>query len=960
MIREIRLRQRRRIFSVLPILGCLLMSVANDSGLIGARAVWAGTTGKIAGKVVLAKTNEPLAGVNVVIVGTMMGAATDVQGDYFITNVPAGTFTVRASMIGYKNVVVTNVRVRLDATTELNISMEETVLELEEAVVVTAERPLVQKDNTSTRMILESEEIIARPTTEFTDVLTSLPSINVENGVMRVRGGTLDEVAFVIDGARARNPLDQTPYTSINLSSIQEMEVITGSFNAEYGEAQSGVINIITKEGAAKYQLFVDFRYMPSGKRHWGPALYDYSSDLYWENSHARHLQWWIDYPDQWVDPNGLPGNDPRSIWTAEEAYENYLVTHQPLTDYTETPTYQTEVSLGGPVPFTNKFYFFLTGKYRSQAPYSGNSYRKRGIFFNSNAKLTFQITPRTKLQFSGFYGTDKTSWGISDQLDYFYTSNFGITSRYAYYDYPGLPESQTDIQTLRFTNVLSPSTMYELKLSRVHAFRKVDVFPDDPLGWAASEATTFDNLRAVDSRGIPIVGANRNPIGWNTLGYYSRNRDNNTDWSLTGFFSSQVNKYWQLKSGLEFSYYNLDHFNESKIPARDDRTYNPYQGAVYFQNKLEFGGFIMNLGLRYDFYNPNDTVYATFDPMDSPKAKTEFFSQLSPRLGIAHLIDERTVLHFSYGHFFQRGTFGDYGEGFEADQQRGNLTTFVDDDGFPWTLGNRTAKPQKTVAFEVGIERNFADIFVLGMTGYYKDITNTVRGGIVVTDIQGRTYRTNGNADYRDVKGVELSLRKLPSGFFWGYVNFTTQVGIDGKSGDPRQIRETAKGVVYGYEQSGDRILHNNPRLKAGLFVETPHAWGFLNGWLEDILISLEFQAVYSNSKLRGDQLFLYDGTIFVRPADQNANLRATKTFAFLRNSVRLSTYIEVRNLLNDKWINLELIERQASPEDQRAFVDSDMERLPSVNKDGVPILDMAKYRNFPRSILFGVSLEL
>lgn len=933
------------------IIVCFMTFMISDWG--EARA---GTTGKISGKIIDAKNQEPLIGVNVLLVGTKMGAVTDADGDYFIANIAPGTYSIKATLIGYKDVTVTGIRVRVDATAEVNLKLEETVLEITEEVVVTAERPLVEKDNTSSIVVLESNEIAARPTTDFTEVLTSLPSINEENGVLRVRGGTLDEVAFVVDGARARNPLDHSPYTSVNLSSIQELEVITGSFNAEYGEAQSGVINIITKEGSDRYELYLDTRYTPPGKKHWGLSLYDRSTDLYWENSHARHQQWWIDNPDQWVDPNGVPGNDPRSIWTPEQAYQNYLDTHQPLTDYTEIPSYQTEMSVGGPVPFIENAYFYVTGKYRSEAPLFGNSFRDRGRFFDGTAKLTYKLTPSMRLTFSGFFGREKTSWGIGGPPDYFYAQSFGIDSRYAYYDFPGLPESQTDGQTLKLTHTLNTSTMYEIKLSRVHALRKVGIFPGDPIGFNASDATR-DNLRAVDASGNPIPGGYANRIGFHTLGYFFRYDDSNTEWTFSSYLSSQLNKYWQLKGGAELSYYRLDHFNQSKLPNRtDQQLYDPYQGAFYLQNKFEFGGLIMNAGLRYDFYNTNDVVYTgLFDPLNSPTEKTKLFSQLSPRLGISHPIDEKTVLHFSYGHFFQRASFGDYGEG--NSQANGSLTTFiVDGTNTPWVLGNRNIKPEKTIAYEVGIERNFADVFVVDVTGYYKDIRNTVR----VTTIESPIgiYRTNTNGDYADVRGVELSLRKLPLYYSWGslsgYINFTTQRGISGRSGDPVVISPT--GVRFA--PSGDFIIHNNPRLKAGIFYQTPRDWRFLFGAFKNIIVSLDYQTVFPNEQLLQD-FFLFEGQKHLRPTDKLANLRLKKEISLLDKKIKLSPYLEVHNLFNDAWINLAAFE-SASQEDQRRFVQSGFEDLPVRTKDGAPILDTAKYRNLPRAILFGAVIEL
>lgn len=939
-------------------IGSLLLLLAWALSAVDARAQG---RGKIAGTVTDAETGEPMPGVNVVIVGTTMGTATDAEGDYFIANLQPGEYAVRATFIGFSPVVIRGINVHLNSTTDVDIEMEPETIEGEE-VVVTAERPLVEKDNTTSVVRLQSEEVSARPTTEFTDVLTTLPSVNVENGEVRVRGGTLDQVAFMVDGARARNPLNHSPYTRINLSSIEAMEVITGSFNAEYGEAQSGVINIVTKEGGERYEVYLDTRYEPPGTRHWGDGLYDYDSPLYWENRNARHLEWWIEYPDQWVDPNGTPGSSPSSTWTPEDAYQNYLDTHQPLTDYTELPTYQVETSLGGPVPLLDDLFFFASGKYRSQAPIMGNSFRDRGLFYDGTLKLSYQLGGGKKILASAFYGQEEAGWGFWPDASWALT--YGNDARYAFFDQVGYPFSRTNGQTLSFSHALNARTFYEVKVSRVQAEREQGIFPGDSLGFQASDAQQ-DNLRARDENGDPIPGGFANRIGYHTSGYLFRYDDDNVEWSLEGEFSSQVNKYWHVQSGLDFSYYTLDHFNQSKYPSlnTDDRTYRPYQGAAYVQNKFEFLGFVMNAGLRLDFYDPNDTVYAdVFDPFGGPAEDTKLYYQLSPRLGVSHPIDERTVLHFSYGHFFQRPSFGDYGEGNSF--VSGSLTTFVFDDvNSPLLLGNRLLRPRKVVAFEVGIERNLLDFFVIDLTGYYKDIRNTIRTVEVDPGASRPVYRTNANGDYGDNKGVEFSLRKVPSsyawGSIWGYANFATQRGVVGASGAPRVVRQAPDGdTEYVYGGSGDVIQYKNPVLKFGVYYQTPSDWEGLAGLvLRDVSVAADYRASFPNENLRSD-FFLFEGEKHLRPVDQVTDLRLRKEIE-LAGGVRLSPYVEVSNLLNDQWVFLPVVER-ASPEDQRRFVESEFGDVPDFDNDGRPILDVAKYRNLPRSVLFGITLEM
>jgi len=919
--------------------------------LLAAAPAWGQSRGRIAGQVTDAGTGETLPGVNVVLVGSSLGTATDIVGEYTIANLQIGTYEIRATYIGYDTLTVVDVQINPNATTTLDIVLHETTLAVGGEVEVTAQMPLVERDNTASVTRIETEEIAARPTTDLTQVLTTLPSINVENGEITVRGRTLDEVAFMVDGARARNPLNHDPYTRVNLSAIQELEVITGGYNAEYGEAQSGVINVITKEGDRdRYEVYLDTRYTPPGQRHFGTAFYDRSSPLFWENTHAMHLEWWVENPDQWRDPNGVRGSDTGSTWTPEQAYEAYLATHQPLTDYTNTPGYQVELGLGGPLPALRGMTFYGTVKYREEAPLFGNAYRNLGQYLDGNLKVAVPLGRGMKLLASGFYGRQETGWGF--QNDYFWASTYGTRARYAFYDFEGLPYEQTNGQGLQFSHALNTATLYELRLARVQAIRRVDAFPDDPLGFEGANGPTPSPLES------PDPGGDRgNPVGFNTTGYYFRYDDDNTEWAFHGTLRSQLNQHLAVQTGTELSYYVLDHFNQAKAPNRvDDRTYRPYQGALYAQGKAEYGGLIVNGGLRLDFYNANDTLYTNiFAPFDGGEEATTLFTQLSPRLGISHPIDARTVFHFSYGHFFQRPPFNDYGEGNAF--AGGSLNTFLGEGGGISVLGNRNLRPQQTIAFEAGVERNFWDFFIFDLTAYYKDIRNTIRTVRIETPLG--SYYTNANGDYADERGVEVSLRKVPSTYGWGtvsgYANFTTSLGIFGRSGSARAFSYRPEFVPPD-PGSGDVIIHSNPQFKLGFYYQTPLDWqgplgAVLGGWS----LALDYRANLPNEQIRSD-FFLFEGVRHMRPWDHTTDLRLRREIALPRGMGTVSPYLEVSNVLNTRWIFLQAVE-QASVADQRAFVESGFDDLPEVDSNGDPILDVGLYRNLPRAVVFGAT---
>jgi hypothetical protein len=144
----------------------------------------AGTTGKISGKVSDLQSKDPLIGVNVILVGTTYGAATDPDGNYFIINIPPGTYQVKASGVGYAPTNISNVKVNADQTTHIDFSLQPVAVEIN-AVEVTASRPIVQKDITSTTATVSSDQLETLPLEDVQAV------VNLQAGVVEghFRGG---------------------------------------------------------------------------------------------------------------------------------------------------------------------------------------------------------------------------------------------------------------------------------------------------------------------------------------------------------------------------------------------------------------------------------------------------------------------------------------------------------------------------------------------------------------------------------------------------------------------------------------------------------------------------------------------------------------------------------------------------------------------------------------------------
>jgi len=209
--------------------------------------------GKIAGTIRDAKDDSPLIGVNVLVVGgdVTTGAATDLQGMYTVINVPPGTYTVTISCMGFTSVVQHNVLVRSDQTTTVNMPLEATTIEGKE-YFIEWKRPPVQIDVTGTESHFGMDQIAAVPIQDLSQLLTTLPGFHTDaEGEIHVRGGRSNEVLAVIDGMAQKDRIASGGQTELNFEAfnIDQVDVLTGGFNAEYGNAQSAIINVTTREG---------------------------------------------------------------------------------------------------------------------------------------------------------------------------------------------------------------------------------------------------------------------------------------------------------------------------------------------------------------------------------------------------------------------------------------------------------------------------------------------------------------------------------------------------------------------------------------------------------------------------------------------------------------------------------------------------------------------------------------
>ncbi len=637
---------------------------------------FAGTTGKIAGRIVDQDTGEPLIGANVFIKALSTGASTDVNGYYFILNIPPGVYEVTASYIGFQSVTKSNVSVKVDKTTDLDFNLPSGAIQGQEVLVVEARSPNVQRDKTSTMQNIDEKQLETLPVNNVSGVLQLQTGV-VNAGGLHIRGGRSGEVAFYVDGYRIEDPLFNEQVVEVNNQAIQQMEFLTGTFNAEYGNALSGVVNIVTKENFEK--LTGQFTYKRTNV-----GLGDASSNL------------------------------------NENYYEGYF--NGPL--WKGSP-----VGILLSAKYTSADNYFFSGNSREIQDTSG-AINYESIEFSENKPFGYDkyLTLLGKTYFRPFPSGKLTllfNYSDRDWQNYDHLMRFIPDSTY-------IRNSSSSLLGLNFTHAASEKLFYEIRLS----YYKYDFLRNiNGMNYQDYPVPTF--LRFSNTRFYR---------SWAGAAY----EDQKTQTlAAKGDLTYQIDRFNLLKAGFDFKYHNLDYFyinNPNNPSAKFEIDYNekPFEGAVYLQDKIEFETIILNLGMRYDFYNPKATfVTNPFDPTSSSDSKMK--TSFSPRIGIAYPVLENTVFHFAYGQFFQRPEFQVMYENLNR--------TFSNTEPI---FGNPDLEPEKTSSYELGLLTNFENT-TLQTTFFSKKIENLIG---VVWNYDRLPYASYVNEDFAIVKGFEVSAK--------------------------------------------------------------------------------------------------------------------------------------------------------------------------------------------------------
>jgi outer membrane receptor protein involved in Fe transport len=1038
----------KRLFLII-LLVCVAVSIS-----------FAQTTGKITGRVVDKESKEPLIGVNILLEGTTIGASTDIDGKYLILNVPAGTYNLIVRLLGYREVTIKTLKVMVGFNTEQNVEMGSEAVELKE-VIISAERPIIPKDQTGTVRVVTSEQIQLMPVRGFREMAATSAGIvqDERGGSLNIRGGRAEETGYIVDGVWTNDPLTGGSSAFVSQRAIQELVVMTGGYSAEYGNVMSGIINVSTKGGKTNYfgsMEYVGDEFLGDGVegfRNNGSSLMNISFGGPVVPSNKNLLQFFGSFEYAFDrDPNPSYNSErlkniANSIWPKfQEVSVNYLQQLQ------GKPLFNPNVP-EDMLAIKQKADELLLGEPNWNSARPGQMPTGSRIRYAWNEKITMNLGD-LRFNLGGISSRTEARLRVSS---YFLMNSF----------HNPLDYTNNDQYTLRTTWAPDPRTFMEAQVSyfksssesmdAVHRDRVFDY--GDP--YKNPLFSNYSNLPINELKGlrIPMDGYLGNfAFPGRVYNGYSKNKT--IFWQLTSNITHQVG-YHEMKFGVDYKIHSLRSYGISPLAlaliadsiksiiiqnpdmldsAQQKYVYTQYStrgvnaygydyfgreveyesynkekrsegpkkpifGALYLQDKMQLEDFVLNAGIRWDYWDANtDVLKNLYDVANSSNTqlwetkenfiaknpgksvpdegwgnpnkieddsfeKSEPFTIFSPRLGFSFPVSERTVFFAQYGTFAQMPALNLLYMSQDRVREWYNQPGYV-------SLNNPKLHPEKTTQYELGIRQQIGDMANLNMTAYYKEITGLIQLGFIQSNFNKTTYSVVQNGDYSTVRGFDVTFDLRRWNNFAASVNYTLSYasGTGSSSG-------TLSTIIW--------LNARAPKFEAPLDYDQRHTLSanldYRFGKIENILLNqLGMNLLFRGNS--GRPYTLNDPNIAptdsrIRPQSTiNDNysgwnfrfdLRLDKTFELGWNNLRLNTYILCLNLLNRK--NIASVWSGSGLPDATGYLESEdgketISRLIESGRESeVPVYE-GLYNMFeaepgfvaaPRQIRFGIILE-
>jgi outer membrane receptor protein involved in Fe transport len=913
-------------------------------------------TSKLAGKVIDADTKEPLIGANILILGTNLGAATDVEGKYYILNVTPGTYDVRISFVGYAPKTIQNVRLVAGITYELNVELS-TDFSLPEITV--KDQKFFEEKSTNTVKVIDADQINRLPVAGVERLVSLQAGVVISdasggaggNAVINVRGGRGNEVIYIVDGVVQNDPLSGANFSQVSNAAIEQISFQVGGFEAKYGQAQSGVVNVTTKSGTPFYNAYGEvitseftdnFGYNLYTLNIGGPIIPGVQGQTFFLSSERG---WFKDNNPRWYQP------EFKSIGKKYKYLPN---------------------NWEGQWKFTARTYHELGSQFNLRLGANYNS-RDRQLYQHSFAKNNPEHNPRSKQ-----YNLSTTA-RLSQNIG---TSSFwNLTLGYKIFDretgdgvYFNRLEEYGD--TLYNPYLLRQGDQSNLNQDEVGIFvKKGRVFNRYTLTNNQTFSGDLNFTSQLENHLIEIGGGAQ----YNLIRYY-----NIAPLAIARFNRDYVRGNDTIRARPRERRYSdrrpyLYGYNDLGKKTNIGDTLEPKQPVFvygYLQDRYELSDLVLNVGVRLDYFdskaeilkdkslpyaygNPND-----FDDEDFKKKKPEIY--ISPRIGIGFPVTDKTVFHAQYGKFIQPPLLEDLYPGINR------LKLLIQTDNLDIYDGHLGS--EQTTQYEIGFRQVLGDnIGALSVTAFYKNTK-----GLTNLSLQFFRREPNGellryfaptNSDFGTIKGLAVSLSVARISYFSFNIDYTYSI---------------AEGTGSSSDASYTAAFRNNnpvgevPKVIAPLDFDQRHT-GILSvdffapknelGLLEltnvNILIRFASGRPYtplkSQNLLEGSTNWGETGGYInskYGPGTFRIDLKAQKTFAL--SNLEVTPYIWIENLLNTK--NVVSVWRSTGSAETTAFLETDLGRSLARQNGQNWVYDyMALERNpfnygIPRLIKLGV----
>ena len=789
--------------------------------------------------------------------------------------------------VGRLRYLIKGLNVSADNTTKVDASLEEALVTKDE-IVVTAKKPVLDVNLTSTVATISDNDIKMLPVQELQDI------VNLQAGVVdgHFRGGRDDEVQYQVNGVSVNNSYDNKSSVKIDRSLIQEVQVITGGFDAEYGQAMSGVVNTVLKSGGDHFEwnaeaLTGDFLYSSGGARN---LTYKF---------HPGGTQ---NYQFSINGPTGLPQTyflvNARRYW-----FDDYFY----------------GVRLFNPTDTTNlhnqdQSKWLLNPNGDGKEVPMGYSHEWSGL-----ARITNRSISGVELSYQALFNIIDAR-----KLDNAFTFRFNPDGK-------TVQKTVSVVQGLDWTHTLSSSTFYTINV-RENYFDYTD--------WV------YDNF--YDPR-YDIAQASKNLFGFaydaSVAGVdLGRFRQKTNSLVLKGALTSQVTRDHQVKVGGELELSNMQYgtpgtlaylpggtagelvlyrFLDSPPDYPGVQTYKPVTMAAYGQDQIEWNDLTIRAGLRFDFFNPRSSLPS--DPGNpanniqgappSPPRKASIKTSLAPRLGISYPITVRSSVFFSYGHFYQLPALKDIFD----NSNYNKLARFQASDTYKFgTFGNPDVRPERTVQYEVGYKNAVTDFLGISVNVFYKDIRDLL-GVEFVQTYNDAEYPRITNVDFGNTAGFTISIDQRRLGIFNSTVDYTWQMA-QGNSSDPRETATRAQAgqdprprqVPLNWDQRHTLNLTLQISKPDNYSVSTIVRFGSGQPYTPEVT-SAHNPAIETNSDRKPDGLVV--------------DLRAEKNFVIA--GLNMSLFARVFNLLNTTYFNGDVFASTGSPDYSLFPLSKDRDKL-------------------------------